>query len=78
LVDLIGLRREGHDVFDAEGRAVQPRQRGRPRQITRERIVAAARTLAPEALTMQAVSDGLIADLDVYFKDPSAVAAVLA
>jgi AcrR family transcriptional regulator len=42
--------------------AANPRQRGRPRQITRERIVSAARTLAPEALTMQAVADALGVD----------------
>jgi AcrR family transcriptional regulator len=62
MVELVGLRSEGLDVLDAEGRAPHPRQRGRPRQITRERIVAAARTLAPEALTMQAVAEVLGVD----------------
>jgi TetR/AcrR family tetracycline transcriptional repressor len=38
------------------------RQRGRPRQIDRERIVSAARSLAPEAMTMQAVADSLGVD----------------
>ncbi|OBI81994.1 TetR/AcrR family transcriptional regulator [Mycobacterium sp. E740] len=38
------------------------RTRGRPRQISRERIVSAARTVAPEALTMQAVADVLGVD----------------
>lgn len=45
-----------------EGHANRARRRGRPRQITRERIVSAARTLAPEALTMQAVADVLGVD----------------
>jgi TetR/AcrR family transcriptional regulator, tetracycline repressor protein len=49
-------------VSEVESQAPHPRQRGRPRQITRERIVAAARTLAPEALTMQAVADVLGVD----------------
>lgn len=39
-----------------------PRQRGRPRQITRERILSAARTLALDELTMQAVADVLGVD----------------
>lgn len=38
------------------------RQRGRPRQLDRERIVSAARDLAPEALTMQAVAEALGVD----------------
>jgi TetR/AcrR family transcriptional regulator, tetracycline repressor protein len=59
---LKALRSEGFDVFDAEGQAPRARQRGRPRQISRERIVSAARTLAPEALTMQAVADVLGVD----------------
>jgi TetR/AcrR family tetracycline transcriptional repressor len=62
MVDLVGLRSEGLIVLDAEDQAPRPRQRGRPRQITRERIVAAARTVAPEALTMQAVADVLGVD----------------
>lgn len=37
-------------------------QRGRPRQINRERIVSAARDLAPNGLTMQAVADALGVD----------------
>ncbi|SBS76099.1 Tetracyclin repressor, C-terminal all-alpha domain protein [uncultured Mycobacterium sp.] len=47
---------------DAAGDPAKPRQRGRPRQITRERIVSAARTLAPEQLTMQGVADVLGVD----------------
>jgi TetR/AcrR family tetracycline transcriptional repressor len=39
-----------------------PRQRGRPRQISRERIVSAARSLPPETLTMQAVAEALGVD----------------
>lgn len=38
------------------------RQRGRPRQISRERIVSAARDLPPEGLTMQAVAGVLGVD----------------
>jgi TetR/AcrR family tetracycline transcriptional repressor len=38
------------------------RRRGRPRQLTRERIVLAARSLAPEAMTMQAVAEALGVD----------------
>ena len=53
---------ERRDVQDAAGDTAKPRQRGRPRQITRERIVSAARTLAPEQLTMQAVADVLGVD----------------
>ena len=36
--------------------------RGRPRQINRQRIVSAARDLAPDGLTMQAVADALGVD----------------
>jgi AcrR family transcriptional regulator len=53
---------ERGDVQDAARDAAKPRQRGRPRQITRDRIVSAARTLAPEQLTMQAVADVLGVD----------------
>ena len=42
--------------------AVLPRTRGRPARISRERIIAAARTIAPEALTMQKVADVLGVD----------------
>ncbi|MGK2868329.1 MAG: TetR/AcrR family transcriptional regulator [Mycobacterium sp.] len=35
------------------------RPRGRPAKISREQIVAATRTIAPQALTMQAVADAL-------------------
>lgn len=53
-------------VFGTERHGVQesaaPRQRGRPRQITRERIVSAARSLAFDELTMQAVADVLGVD----------------
>jgi AcrR family transcriptional regulator len=58
----MGLGTERRDVQDAAGDTVKPRQRGRPRQITRERIVSAARALAPEQLTMQAVADVLGVD----------------
>jgi TetR/AcrR family transcriptional regulator, tetracycline repressor protein len=40
----------------------QPRARGRPARITRERILSAAREIAPEALTMQKVADELGVD----------------
>jgi AcrR family transcriptional regulator len=53
---------ERRDVQDAASETARPRQRGRPRQITRERIVSAAGTLAPEELTMQAVADLLGVD----------------
>jgi AcrR family transcriptional regulator len=53
---------ERGDVQDSASDAAKPRQRGRPRQITRDRIVSAARTLAPEQLTMQAVADALGVD----------------
>lgn len=39
-----------------------PRARGRPPRISRERIVAAARTMPPETLTMQKVADALGVD----------------
>lgn len=42
--------------------AVARRRRGRPRQISRERIVSAARDLPPESLTMQAVAGVLGVD----------------
>ncbi|WP_003891982.1 TetR/AcrR family transcriptional regulator [Mycolicibacterium smegmatis] len=38
------------------------RRRGRPRRIDRDQIVAAARQIAPESLTMQAVADALGVD----------------
>jgi TetR/AcrR family tetracycline transcriptional repressor len=44
------------------GSEVAPRTRGRPARISRERIIAAARTIAPEALTMQKVADVLGVD----------------
>jgi TetR/AcrR family transcriptional regulator, tetracycline repressor protein len=50
------------DVSEAADEAMSPRQRGRPPRITRERIVSAARSLPPEALTMQAVADVLGVD----------------
>jgi len=55
------LGTERVDVQEADNVA-KPRQRGRPRQITREGIVSAARTLAPEQLTMQAVAEVLGVD----------------
>ncbi|MGK2868366.1 MAG: TetR/AcrR family transcriptional regulator C-terminal domain-containing protein [Mycobacterium sp.] len=42
--------------------AVARRRRGRPRQISRERILSAARDLPPESLTMQAVAGVLGVD----------------
>lgn len=42
--------------------AATPRRRGRPRQLSRELIAAAARTIAPADLTMQAVADELGVD----------------
>jgi TetR/AcrR family transcriptional regulator, tetracycline repressor protein len=46
----------------SESAAPKVVQRGRPRQISRERIVSAARGLAPDGLTMQAVADALGVD----------------
>jgi TetR/AcrR family transcriptional regulator, tetracycline repressor protein len=49
-----------------------PRGRGRPSKINQDRIVAAARGLAPEKLTMQAVADTLGVDrkaLNYYVSD---------
>ncbi|MGA8332212.1 MAG: TetR/AcrR family transcriptional regulator C-terminal domain-containing protein [Mycobacterium sp.] len=43
-------------MFDPQDSAPRGGRRGRPRQISRERIVSAARHVAPEALTMQAVA----------------------
>jgi TetR/AcrR family transcriptional regulator, tetracycline repressor protein len=50
------------EVSGQGGDAVQSRTRGRPARISRERIVAAARTIAPEVLTMQKVADALGVD----------------
>jgi TetR/AcrR family tetracycline transcriptional repressor len=47
------------EVPDAAGDPSRPRSRGRPPRISRERIIAAARTMAPEQLTMQKVADVL-------------------
>jgi len=47
------------DVPGFDENVVAPRTRGRPARISRERIIAAARTIAPEALTMQKVADVL-------------------
>jgi TetR/AcrR family transcriptional regulator, tetracycline repressor protein len=55
----------GSEAVDApgfDGDVVAPRTRGRPARISRERIIAAARTIAPEALTMQKVADALGVD----------------
>ncbi|MGC1739869.1 TetR/AcrR family transcriptional regulator C-terminal domain-containing protein [Mycobacterium sp.] len=55
----------GNEAVDApgfDGDVVAPRTRGRPARISRERIIAAARTIAPEALTMQKVADVLGVD----------------
>ncbi|WP_433621991.1 TetR/AcrR family transcriptional regulator C-terminal domain-containing protein [Nocardia sp. CA-120079] len=48
-----GEKFDGTDAGKGSGRG---RGRGRPRQISRGQIVAAARSVAPEALTMQAVA----------------------
>lgn len=40
----------------------RPRTRGRPARISRETILSAARTIAPEALTMQRVAEALGVD----------------
>jgi hypothetical protein len=53
---------EAIDVSGFHGDVVAPRTRGRPARISRERIIAAARTIAPEALTMQKVADVLGVD----------------
>jgi len=53
---------EAIDVSGFHGDVVAPRTRGRPACISRERIIAAARTIAPEALTMQKVADVLGVD----------------
>ena|SRR5271167_3854249 len=53
---------EAVDVPGCDGDVVAPRTRGRPARISRERIIAAARTIAPEALTMQKVADVLGVD----------------
>jgi AcrR family transcriptional regulator len=45
-----------------DGDSGQPRTRGRPARISRERILLAARTIAPEALTMQRVAEALGVD----------------
>jgi AcrR family transcriptional regulator len=53
---------EAVDAPGFDGDVVAPRARGRPARISRERIIAAARTIAPEALTMQKVADVLGVD----------------
>jgi AcrR family transcriptional regulator len=53
---------EAVDVPGFDGDVVAPRTRGRPARISRERIIAAARTIAPGALTMQKVADVLGVD----------------
>jgi TetR/AcrR family tetracycline transcriptional repressor len=60
------------DVPGYHGEVVAPRTRGRPARISREHIIAAARTIAPEALTMQRVADVLGVDpkaLNYHVKD---------
>jgi TetR/AcrR family transcriptional regulator, tetracycline repressor protein len=52
---MIGVSGPGSDL-------VAQRTRGRPARITRERILSAARGIAPEALTMQKVADLLGVD----------------
>jgi AcrR family transcriptional regulator len=59
---LINVGGEAIDVPGFDENVVAPRNRGRPARISRERIIAAARTIAPEALTMQKVADVLGVD----------------
>ncbi len=56
------MGREAAEVAGVGGDVVAPRTRGRPARISRERILAAARTISPEALTMQKVADVLGVD----------------
>jgi TetR/AcrR family transcriptional regulator, tetracycline repressor protein len=56
------MRREAVDATGVDGDVVAPRTRGRPARISRERIIAAARAIGPEALTMQRVADVLGVD----------------
>jgi TetR/AcrR family transcriptional regulator, tetracycline repressor protein len=58
----MNMSREAVNVAGVDGDFVAPRTRGRPARISRERIIAAARTIAPEALTMQKVADVLGVD----------------
>jgi len=53
---------EAVDAAGVDGDVAAPRTRGRPARISRERIIAAARTIAPEAVTMQKVADVLGVD----------------
>ncbi|WP_109524075.1 MULTISPECIES: TetR family transcriptional regulator [Nocardia] len=53
---------EARGISDAADGDAGPRRRGRPRQLSLERIASAARKVAPEALTMQAVADELGVD----------------
>ncbi|MCX4095499.1 TetR/AcrR family transcriptional regulator C-terminal domain-containing protein [Nocardia sp. alder85J] len=62
----------GHRLGTGPEAVDGPRGRGRPSKINRDLIVAAARTLAPEKLTMQAVADALGVDrkaLNYYVSD---------
>ena len=59
---LMNMSGEAVDVTGVDGDVVGPRTRGRPARISRERIIAAARTIEPEALTMQRVADVLGVD----------------
>lgn len=66
------MSRETAEVTGLGDDAVAPRTRGRPARISRERIIAAARTIAPEALTMQKVADVLGVDpkaLNYHIRD---------
>ncbi|MEZ0365470.1 TetR/AcrR family transcriptional regulator C-terminal domain-containing protein [Mycobacterium sp. pUA109] len=56
------MSRAAADLPDVGTGAAGPRRRGRPRQLSRELIASAARDIAPEALTMQAVADALGVD----------------
>ena len=56
------MSNERVDAPGVGGDVAPPRTRGRPPRINRARIVAAARTIPPETLTMQKVADALGVD----------------
>src|ERR1700755_143263 len=72
---------EAIEVSGFDENVAAPRTRGRPARISRERIIAAARTIAPEALTMQKVADALGVDpkaLKYHVGDRDALRALVA
>jgi AcrR family transcriptional regulator len=69
---LVKVSDEVADQRGPHGPVAPLRTRGRPPRINRERIIAAARTISPEALTMQKVADTLGVDpkaLNYYVGD---------